>query len=79
METTMQLDCLLDYPYFNQNSKLIAIDLSRKEALDTDPRAIQQVNFTENLDRAEGAWMVFILEKVKKDILDFSQGTVRLL
>ena len=79
METTMQLDCLLDYPYFNQNSKLIAIDLSRKEALDTDPRAIQQVNFTENLDRAEGAWMVFILEKVKKGILDFSQGTVRLL
>ena len=75
----MQLDCLLDYPYFNQNSKLIAIDLSRKEALDTDPRAIQQVNFTENLDRAEGAWMVFILEKVKKGILDFSQGTVRLL
>ena len=79
METTMQLDCLLDYPYFNQNSKLIAIDLSRKEALDTDPRAIQQVNFTENLDRAEGTWMVFILEKVKKGILDFSQGTVRLL
>ena len=75
----MQLDCLLDYPYFNENSKLIAIDLSRKEALDTDPRAIQQVNFTENLDRAEGAWMVFILEKVKKGILDFSQGTVRLL
>ena len=79
METTMQLDCLLDYPYFNENSKLIAIDLSRKEALDTDPRAIQQVNFTENLDRAEGTWMVFILEKVKKGILDFSQGTVRLL
>ena len=79
METTMQLDCLLDYPYFNENSKLIAIDLSRKEALDTDPTAIQQVNFTENLDRAEGAWMVFILEKVKKGILDFSQGTVRLL
>ena len=75
----MQLDCLLDYPYFNENSKLIAIDLSRKEALDTDPRAIQQVNFTENLDRAEGTWMVFILEKVKKGILDFSQGTVRLL
>ena len=49
METTMQLDCLLDYPHFNENSKLIAIDLSRKEALDTDPRAIQQVNFTENL------------------------------
>ena len=75
----MQLDCLLDYPYFNENSKLIAIDLSRKEALDTDPRAIQQVNFTENLDWAEGTWMVFILEKVKKGILDFSQGTVRLL
>ena len=38
---------LLDYSYFKQNYKMIAIDLSKKPALDADPRAIQQINFTE--------------------------------
>ena len=33
--------CLLDYPYFKENYKMIAIDLSRKNELDADPRAIQ--------------------------------------
>ena len=32
---------------------MIAIDLSKQEALDADPRAIEQINFTRNLDRAE--------------------------
>ena len=40
---------------------------------------IQQITFTGNLDRAEGTWMVFILEEVKETILDFSQGTDRAL
>ena len=31
---------------------MIAIDLSKKQALDTDPKAIQQINFTANLDRS---------------------------
>ena len=44
-------DCLLDYCYFKENYKLIAIDLSKKQALDGDPRAIQQIDFTANLDR----------------------------
>ena len=39
-------DCLLDYPYFSENYKLIAIDLSKKKALDADPKAMQQINFT---------------------------------
>ena len=39
--------CLLDYPYFKDHYKMIAIDLSRQQALDADPRAIQQINFTE--------------------------------
>ena len=43
--------CLLDYSYFKENYKMIAIDLSKQQALDADPRAIQQINFTENLDR----------------------------
>ena len=42
--------CLLDYPYFAD--KMIAVDLSKQQALDADPRAIQQINFTVNLDRA---------------------------
>ena len=36
---------LLDYPYFNDSHKIIAVDLSKQQALDTDPRAIQQINF----------------------------------
>ena len=42
---------MLDYPYFKENYKMIAIDLSKQQALDADPRAIQQINFTANLDR----------------------------
>ena len=41
--------CLLDYPDFKGNYKLIAIDLSKQQALDADPKAIQQIKFTGNL------------------------------
>ena len=51
--------CLLDYPYFKKYYKLIAIDLSIQQKLDADPKAIQQINFTENLSRAESATNVF--------------------
>ena len=43
--------CLLDYSYFKENYKMIAIDLSKQQALDADSRAIQQINFTANLER----------------------------
>ena len=39
---------------------MIAVDLSRQQALDTDPRAIQQINFTANLDRADNTRIYFI-------------------
>ena len=65
--------CLLDYSYFADTYKMIAIDLSKQEALDADPRAIQQINFTANLDRAGNTRVYFILEKAKETILDFSQ------
>ena len=55
---------------------MIAVDLSKKQALDADPRAIQQINFTANLDRAGNTRAYFILEEAKETILDFSQGTV---
>ena len=54
--------CLLDYSYFNENCKLIAIDLTKQHALDADLRAIQQINFTANLDRAGNITMSFIIE-----------------
>ena len=69
--------CLLDYSYFNENYKLIAIDLSKQQALDADPRAIQQINFTANLDRAGNTTMLFITEQVKETVLNFPQGTVK--
>ena len=58
---------------------MIAIDLSKQQALDTDPRAIQQINFTANFDRVGNARIYFILEEAKKTVLDFSQGTVKVL
>ena len=71
--------CLLDYPYFANTYKMIAVDLSRQQALDADPRAIQQINFTANLDRAGNTRVYFILEEAKETILDFSQGTLKVL
>ena len=58
---------------------MIEIDLSKQQALDDDPRAIQQINFTGNLDCAGSKTMFFIHEESKETVLDFSQGTVRVL
>ena len=58
---------------------MIAIDLSKQQAPDADPRAIQQINFTANLNRAEQTTMFFIIKEAKEAILDFSQGTVKVL
>ena len=58
---------------------MIAVDLSKQQALDADPRAIQQINFTANLDRAGNTRFYFILEEAKETILGFSQGTVTVL
>ena len=71
--------CLLHYPYFKDTYKMIAVDLSKQQALDADPRAIQQINFTGNLDRAGNTRVYFILEEAKETILNFSQGTVKVL
>ena len=58
--------CLLDYSYFKYYYKLIAIDLSKQQAFDADPRAIQQINFTANLDRAGNTTISLLLKKQKK-------------
>ena len=64
--------CLLDYPYFIESYKMIAIDLSKQKALDFDPKATQQINFTANLDRAGNTRVYVIFEEFKETVLDFS-------
>ena len=71
--------CLLDYSYFNNYYKIISIDLSKQQVFDADPRAIQQINFMEKLDRAGNTTMFLIIEEAKGTVLDFSQGTVKVL
>ena len=61
------------------SKKMIAIDLGKQQALDADPRATQQIIFTANLDRAGNTTMFFIIEEAKETVLDFSQGTVKVL
>ena len=46
----------------------MAIDFSKQEALNADPKAIQQINFTGNLDQIEGATIFFIIEEAKKEL-----------
>ena len=53
---------LLGHIYFKNFYKMITVDLSKKQALDADPKAIQQINFTVNLDRAGNTRLYFILE-----------------
>ena len=71
--------CLLDYCYLKENYKMIAIDLSKQQALDADPRAIQQINFAANLDRDGNTTIFFVIEQAKETIFEFSQGTVKVL
>ena len=70
---------LQDYNYFKNYYEMIAIDLSKQQALDADPKTIQQINFTANLDRIGQTAMYVVIEEAKEIILDFSQGTEKLL
>ena len=70
-------DYLLDYIYFKKYYKMIAVDLGKQHALDTDLEAIQQINFTENLKRAGNTRFYFIIEEANKTVFDFSEGTVK--
>ena len=56
---------------------MIAIDLSKQQVLDADPRKIQQINFTANLDGDGNTKIFFIIEEAKETIFKFSQGTIK--
>ena len=55
------------------------IDLSKQQVLDGNPKATEQINVTGNLDREGQTAMYFIIEESKETVLDFSQGTARVL
>ena len=56
---------------------MIVIDLSKQQVLHSDPKAIQQINFAANLDRAGNTTVFFIIEEAKETVLDFLQGTAK--
>ena len=58
---------------------MIVVDLSKQQVLDADPKAIQQINFTASSDRAGNTRIYFILEEAKEIVLEFSQGTAKVL
>ena len=58
---------------------MITIDLSKQQALNADPKTIMQFNFTGNLQRDNGAIMFFVIEEATKPVLDFMQGTLKVL
>ena len=57
--------CLLDYTYFKKYYKMIAVDLSKQQALDADPKAIQQIDFTENLEQEIQDYISFLMKQKK--------------
>ena len=73
----------LYYNYFNKQYKILAIDLRKPKSLDADPKAIEHINFTWNRNRGQNendnTAMLFVIEEAKEPILDFSQGTVKVL
>ena len=71
--------CLLDYNYFRKHYKMIVVDLSKQQALDADPKAIQQINFTGNINDNDNILVFLIIQEVKDSIWDFSQGNVKVL
>ena len=70
---------LLDYTYFKEYYKMIRIDLSKQQTSDADPKAIQQINFTANLERDSNTRFYFILDETKETVFEFSQETVTVL
>ena len=70
--------CLLDFAFFKNNYRLIAVDLSKQKALNADSRAIQQIIFTGKIKSTIAntrAIVYYILERSKGRMLQFSKGT----
>ena len=78
--------CLLDYTYFKNNYRLIAIGFRKQKALDADPRAIEQIVYQRaaggdkiNLRKDTKIKLFTILENSKETVLQFYKGTAKVL
>ena len=72
---------MLDYPYFKDNYKLIAVDLNKQKALDADPRAVEEIVFQGVVggDDNKKLRLYTILEQSKEAVLEFYKGTTKLM
>ena len=72
---------LLDYAYFKDNYRLIAVDLSNQKALDADLTTIQQIVFQGVVGGNDNAriGLYTILEQSKETVLEFYKGTAKVL
>ena len=67
---------LLDFSYYKENYKLIAIDLSKKTEI-KDP---QQINFIVKIEvQDNGVTMFFIIERSEETTFEFLQNSVNIL
>ena len=72
--------CLLDYPYFKENYKMIAIDIHQQQGLDADPKQFKKLVLltrTENIDRTENTTMFFVIGEANyKNIANMIQNNL---
>ena len=74
----LKTGCMINYLYFKENYKMIAIDLSKQQVLDKDSKAIHQIYFTNNIDLdGGGGYIFFIIREVKQTILYFPHVSVK--
>ena len=69
--------CLLDYTFFKENYKLIAVDISNQQKLEADTKPMQQINFTESLEQSKNTQRFFIIVEEKETVLYFPKWTVK--
>ena len=72
---------MLDYAYFKDNYRLIAVVLSKQKVLDADPKAIQKIVFQGVVVGNYGAKIRLypILKQSKETVLEFYKGTTKVL
>ena len=58
---------------------MTAIDLLKQQALESDPKAIQQITFAGSQSGNNNKLMFFIIEEAKETTLDFSERNVKVL
>ena len=76
---TIKVVALIDNPYLKQNCKLIGIDQSKRQALDVNPKKLQQYSFTRNLQSVGSTTILVINKEIKEAIAGLSQWMLKVL